>query len=296
MKSELTALQNLNHPYIVHTMDLCEDRDKIYVVQELIKDGNLLEALTKMSDEDIPFTEKDAANIVRKLLRGLAYIHESGYMHRDIKLENVMINMTTEESGKISFQPNYTDFGMATLIKDGEKVKLPVGTPLYMAPEILKREPYDKKVDIWALGVLTYIMLTSEPPYDANSPDELLHKIKNEEPDMADFSAFHKKGELITNFIKRCLKKDPNERPTALELLGDEWITLMMRDTPLDCDQKIKVVSNIKHFKEANIFQANIIAFLSGYVTEKDTRELLERSFIRFDKDGDGFISREEAR
>ena len=144
-----------------------------------------------MSDEDIPFTERDAANIVRKLLLGLSYIHESGYMHRDIKLENVMINMTKDETGRVVFQPNYTDFGMAELIKDGEKVKLPVGTPLYMAPEILSRQPYDKKVDIWALGVLSYIMLSSEPPYDADSPDKLLHKIINEEPDMTDFSSFH---------------------------------------------------------------------------------------------------------
>ena len=84
-------------------MDLCEDRDKIYIIQELIRDGNLLEALTKMSDEDIPFTERDAANIVRKLLLGLAYIHESGYMHRDIKLENVMINMTKDDTGRTVF-------------------------------------------------------------------------------------------------------------------------------------------------------------------------------------------------
>ena len=84
-------------------MDLCEDRDKIYIIQELIRDGNLLEALTKMSDEDIPFTERDAANIVRKLLLGLSYIHESGYMHRDIKLENVMINMTKDDTGRAVF-------------------------------------------------------------------------------------------------------------------------------------------------------------------------------------------------
>ena len=70
----------------------------------------------------------------------------------------------------------------------------------------------------------------------------------------------------------------------------------MMKDKPLDSDQRIDLLKNIDHFKQANIFQANIISFLTGYVTETDTRQLLEKSFIRFDKDGDGFISREEAR
>ena len=93
MKSELETLQRLSHPYIVHTMDLLEDNRRIYIVQELLSDGNLMEILCKISDENIPFNEKSAANLIRKILRGLAYIHTSGYMHRDIKLENIMVTM-----------------------------------------------------------------------------------------------------------------------------------------------------------------------------------------------------------
>jgi serine/threonine protein kinase len=180
MKDELSALQQLSHPYIVHTMDLLEDRDRIYVVQELMVDGNLMEALEYMADEGLPFTEKDAANLVKGLLRGLAYIHESKYIHRDIKLENVMVFKTQDVKGRTIFVPSYTDFGMSTRLQKGERVELAVGTPLYMAPEILAKLPYDSSADVWSLGVLIYILLTSEAPFDGNSPTQLLRNIQRE--------------------------------------------------------------------------------------------------------------------
>ena len=111
----------MSHPYIVHTMDLLEDSDTIYVVLEFIKDGNMTEALSSISDDNIPFTERDASNMIEKLLRGLGYIHKSGYMHRDIKLENVMITKQKNRDGKVTFVPSLTDFGLATIVKKGKK-------------------------------------------------------------------------------------------------------------------------------------------------------------------------------
>ena len=134
MKDELAALQKLCHPNIVHTMDLLEDRDRIYVVQELMSDGNLMEALQTMSDEGIPFTERDAANLILGMLKGLNYMHKTNYIHRDIKLENIMVLKTEDKIGKVIFFPSITDFGMAKSMKPGEKEELSVGTPLYMPP------------------------------------------------------------------------------------------------------------------------------------------------------------------
>ena len=129
-----------------------------------------------MFDDEIPFSEKSAANLMRKILRGLAYIHTSGYMHRDIKLENIMVTMQVENGKLISLEPSLTDFGMAKQFKEGERETQCLGTPLYMAPELLQTKSYDKKVDIWAIGILTYILLTGNPPYESNSLSGLLRQ------------------------------------------------------------------------------------------------------------------------
>ena len=126
-----------------------------------MKDGNLMEALENMDEEEITFTERDAANMIRAMLKGIAYMHQSDYMHRDIKLENIMVHKTTDMNKKTIFVPSFTDFGMATSIKDDEVETLSVGTPLYMAPEILRNDAYNKAADIWSLGVVFYILLTS---------------------------------------------------------------------------------------------------------------------------------------
>ena len=183
-------------------MDLLEDRNRIYIVQELIMDGNLLEALDHISEQNISFTERDAANLIEKILKGLNYIHYSGYIHRDIKLENIMVIKVQDEEGRTVFQPSITDFGMAKAIKEDGKETLPVGTPLFMAPEILAQQPYDQKVDIWALGILVHVLLTSEVPFDASSLDELKMMIRKNDLNMAPLSVFHEGGEMVKDFIK----------------------------------------------------------------------------------------------
>lgn len=95
--------------------------------------------------------------------------------HRDIKLENLLVMNNEDKSAPLTVK--LTDFGFATYLKMGEELKLPLGSPLYMAPEIIKRESYDHRVDTWAIGVMTYICLTGTPPFYDEKPEKLKDRI-----------------------------------------------------------------------------------------------------------------------
>ena len=139
LRQELQALQHLDHPHIVRVIDLLEDEENIYIVAELMPHGNLLQVVDKMQQTNHKFTEADIANIVVQLTLAVNYIHASDLMHRDLKLENIMVDIEDDkESGKQKIVCKITDFGFATMIEKRKKT-LSVGSPVYMAPEVLNK-------------------------------------------------------------------------------------------------------------------------------------------------------------
>ena len=93
LKQELEIIQKLDHPHIVRVLDLCEDEENYYIAQELIKNGNLFEVLQKMKEKDVKFSEREIADILYQILLAINYIHNSKLMHRDLKLENIMVDV-----------------------------------------------------------------------------------------------------------------------------------------------------------------------------------------------------------
>ena len=146
---------------------------------------------------------------------------------------------------------------------------LPVGTPLFMAPEILRRSAYDQSVDIWALGTLSYVLLTSEPPFDAGSLEELKRMIAQNKLNLSPLSVFHDGGEPVKDFIRQALTVNYKNRPTAAELLGHKWLSMMRRQPVIEQAEKYQVLHNMTSFKNANTFQCNVISFLTGFAIEK---------------------------
>ena len=120
------------------------------------------------------FTEKDCANIIYQVLRGLNYMHKQNIVHRDIKPENILLESKDPSQTSLKI----TDFGFAKCYDPAEGgLTETLGSPLYMAPEIIKKLPYDTAVDIWAVGVMTYIILSGKPPFKGKSKDEVFVQI-----------------------------------------------------------------------------------------------------------------------
>ena len=144
-------------------------------------------------------------------------MHQSNIIHRDIKAENILMENAEGLNIKI------TDFGFACFYEPGKGKKEVLGSPLYMAPEIVRGESYGEKVDVWSAGVITFILLSGRPPFKGKSRDEIFASIKDS-PLSFEGKEWDRISDEAKDFIKKALDKTADNRATATELLDHEWL------------------------------------------------------------------------
>ena len=221
-----------------------------------MRHGNLLQVLKRLENTKHKLTEANIASIVYQICLAINYLHASGVIHRDLKLENIMVDLVdlegdVEKEDYIEHQLvcKLTDFGFATVI-DNKKKTLSVGSPIYMAPDVLNRQ-YDSKCDLWALGVLTYMLLTGKPPFEGKDNDEkdLFVKIRYYEPEYECLEeTCLKEGKYAIDFLKKCMNKNPNARSNAHDLLKHKWFKKMVAVEEVAQDDLIDAAINIHYF------------------------------------------------
>ena len=296
MRQELKIVRQLDHPHIVKVIDVLEDEENIYIAQELMRHGNLQEVLQKMADSGRKLTESEIAKIVYQVLMAINYIHASSIFHRDLKLENIMVDIKHEAgpdgTREHSICCKLADFGFATWIAREPKVHI-LGAPLYMAPEAHARQ-YDNKCDIWSLGVIAYVLLTGNFPFNGATVDELLTQKKYFSPDYECLEHYRKEGKYVINFMKRCFQQRPTARPPAAALLRDKWFTKLLADVEIPEQQLVNVGVNIYTFQRVSEFQSCVIAFLAGTQSNKEEERSLSEIFTQLDQTKDGYLTKEE--
>ena len=169
-ESELNVLRRVRHTYIIQLIEVFESKDKVYMVMELATGGELFDRIIAKGS----FTERDATRVLQMVLDGLKYLHSVGITHRDLKPENLLYYHPGHDS-KILI----TDFGLSAFRKSvhDTMMRTTCGTPEYIAPEILARKPYTNQVDMWAVGVITYILLSGTMPFDDENRTRLYRLI-----------------------------------------------------------------------------------------------------------------------
>lgn len=168
-ESELNVLRRVRHQYIIQLVEVFEAPEKVYMVMELATGGELFDRIIAKGS----FTERDATRVLNMVLDGVRYLHELGITHRDLKPENLLYYHPGHDS-KIMI----TDFGLSALRKGPDDfMRTTCGTPEYIAPEILARKPYTCQVDLWAVGVITYILLSGTMPFDDENRTRLYRLI-----------------------------------------------------------------------------------------------------------------------
>lgn len=210
---ELLMFKTLaGHPNVIQIYEVFENRKYFFFVMEYASGGDLLHLMKKKGR----LSESQARNIFVQLIRGLKFIHSKRILHRDIKLDNVLL---TDNDGEL--KAKICDFGVSRNVGDGEVINEQCGTPAYIAPEIIKKKGYkDFGADIWSLGVLLYAMVMGAMPFKANDIDGLHQKIKDRDCDMSDDQA----SDEVKDLLERMLTVDPMHRITLSQVISHPWL------------------------------------------------------------------------
>ena len=172
---EMVILSKVNHPNVLSLTHVVEMEDTLYIFTPLLCGGELFEHI---SQQESGFSEKQASWMMRCLLQALAYLHNMGICHRDVKPENLML-----KDGGDDAELQLVDFGISRYVLAGDKAKTMTGTPFYVSPEIVKLtsgigDGYGCEVDMWAAGVVMYILLCGFPPFQADALPDMLDLIQ----------------------------------------------------------------------------------------------------------------------
>ena len=208
---EIEMMKSVSHPDIVKIIDIYRDSKKLYLVMELVKGEELFDYIVKRRVLD----EEETRTIVRQLIKIVKYLNSIKITHRDLKPENIIIDPETLKIKLI-------DFGLSSYFNEFNKLMSPVGTPYYIAPEVLNRN-YGKECDMWSIGVIAYICLTGSPPFQEESLANIYNDIIN-----CNLTFVREEWENISeagiSFVRQLLQPKISERLNPNQALDSIWL------------------------------------------------------------------------
>ncbi|KAM8938749.1 serine/threonine-protein kinase 33 [Pelodytes ibericus] len=223
LEREVTILKIVNHEHIIHLEEVFETPKGVYLVMELCENGELREILQRKQR----FSETETKHVIHSLASAIGYLHKKDIVHRDLKLENILVKSDRTEGEEMLLDIKVTDFGLAVQkggVGSENMLQATCGTPSYMAPEIINAHDYSQQCDIWSAGVIMYMLFCGNFPFMANSEDRLFEVIKKGVLNFSD-EVWQTVSDAAKDVLQRLLKVDPAYRMTAHELLDSPWIT-----------------------------------------------------------------------
>jgi len=282
LRNEIDILRTLDHPNIIKIVDIFDKDDEIFVSMHLCSGGNLRSRL--------PYKESDALKIVKSLISAISYMHKQGIIHRDLKLENIMF-----ENDRPDAQVKVIDFGLSAKFQPGQTFTEKWGTLYTMAPQVLQRV-YTSQADMWSLGVITYMLLSGDPPFYGGRR-EMKSRIMR-----CRFSFFSPVWKSISTeaklFISQLLELDPSKRLNANQANQSHWI---IGDTQQGSMMSLGSLTSLppvedvlKKIPQEDCMLKKISLMVIAHRYDNDCLVKLRHAFQKFDKANDGVITYDE--
>ena len=288
--NEVEILKNLDHPNIVKIFEFFIEADGYYIITEYCHEGELFKLIKKKGF----FTEKIAANIMYQIFQAIHYCHVSNnIIHRDLKPENIMIESIDYETGFYNIK--IIDFGTAKIREKDKRENKVLGSCFYIASEVLNKH-YNEKCDIWSCGVILYILLCGNVPFNGRDEREISQKIKSGKFDL-NISPFDKISNEGKDLIKQCLELNVNKRISAKEALNHPWFDLWKSKeyfTNVNEYFMKKTINNLIMYKPINKLQKLALTYFVHNFGNLNEIKNINKVFNLFNKSGNGKLTKEE--
>ncbi|CAL9195237.1 calcium-dependent protein kinase 10 [Musa acuminata AAA Group] len=281
VRREIQIMHHLSgHPNVISIKGAYEDAVAVHLVMELCAGGELFDRIVQKGH----YTERKAAELARVIVGIVEACHSMGVMHRDLKPENFLFVNQMEDASLRTI-----DFGLSIFFQPGEVFNDVVGSPYYVAPEVLKKR-YGPESDVWSAGIIIYILLSGVPPFWAESEQGIFEEVLHGKLDFQS-DPWPSISESAKDLVRRMLVRDPSKRLTAHEVLCHPWVQIdgVAPDKPLDS----AVLSRLKHFSAMNKLKKMALRVIAANLSEDEIAGLKEM-FKMIDTDNSGQITFEE--
>lgn len=281
VKREVAIMKHLpENASVVRFREACEDENAVHLVMELCEGGELFDRIVARGH----YTERAAAAVVKTIVEVVMLCHKHGVIHRDLKPENFLFANKKENSPLKAI-----DFGLSIFFKPGERFSEIVGSPYYMAPEVLKRN-YGPEIDIWSAGVILYILLCGVPPFWAESEQGVAQAILR---GLIDFKRepWPSVSEGAKSLVRQMLEPDPKLRLTAKQVLEHSWLQNAKKAPNVPLGDVVK--ARLKQFSLMNRFKRKALRVIADFLSNEEVEDIKEM-FKKIDIDDDGIVTIEE--
>ena len=288
---EIEILKNLDHPDIVRIMEFYNTQDSYYIINEYCPCGELFEKV------HYQFSETQIAVMFRQILSGLAYLHSNNIIHRDLKLENILIQEIekSRETNEDLYILKIIDFGTAKIFDKNKKAKAVVGSSYYIAPEVINKK-YNRECDLWSAGVILYMFIVGHAPFDGGSDREIMEKVKK-----GNFPKNEERWINASNEVKDLINKlliyEPEKRLTAFDALKHPWFIVSNSNilyNNISKEEVLNYVQNLLNYKINSKFEELVLAYIVHTMPRPKEAKNAIKLFKLANKNEDGKLLRNE--
>ena len=291
IKNEINILKKLDHPNIVKIIEFYSAPKAYYIITDFCSCGELYNQIKNQ------YSENQLAVLFYQVLSGLYYLHSNNIVHRDLKLENILISEIEKDkvTNEKYFWVKIIDFGTAKIFEKNKSEKAVVGSSYYIAPEVLHKH-YNEKCDTWSVGVILYMLIVGRAPFDGKDDEEIIENIEK-----GQFNSKHKKllnsSEEVQDLVKKLLEVNVKKRLSSSEALKHPWFKKFNGKSLYSNIEKEKILvylNRLRNFRINSKFQQMVLAFIVHNIPNtKEAKDIL-KIFRMFNNKDDGKLTKKE--